>query len=222
MRAKRSAAAPEASARSTGPSASPWSPASPPRTSISRASALVTAWSRASRRRPARKSIGLPHLERVPHVVAQHLVHVGEPRDRPEARIAGHRDQALRQRLRALEGPREGAGADLHVHDESVEPGRQLLREDRRRDERDRVDGGRDVADRVEPPVRGRQLRRRADDRAPGLAHGLAGIGRGPARCRSPGCSRACRGYRPCDPALGPRSSAPRPRTPRPAARGSG
>ena len=76
-----------------------------------------------------------------------------------------------------LERRQEGAGADLDVHDERVEPGRELLRQDRRRDERQRVDRRRDVADRVEPPVGGREIRRLADDGAAGVAHGARGSG---------------------------------------------
>ena len=102
----------------------------------------------------------------------------------------------------------ERAGADLDVHDERVEPGGELLREDRRGDQRDRVDGRRDVADRVEPPVGRREIGGLADDGAAGGAHGRAEAARRRAPCRSRECWRACRACRRCGRGRGPRSSA--------------
>jgi len=57
---------------------------------------------------------------------------------------------------------------------QGIEPGGQLLRQDRGHDQRRALDGRGDVADRVQAPVRRRQLRRLADDRAAGRAHGRA------------------------------------------------
>ena len=67
----------------------------------------------------------------------------------------------------------ERARAGLDVHDEPLEPGRELLRQDRGGDERDRFDRRGHVADRVEAPVGGRERRGLADDRAADVAHHL-------------------------------------------------
>ena len=72
-----------------------------------------------SRRRPVRKSIASRDLERVAHVMAEGLAHVGEQRDDAEPRLAGDREQALGERGRALERRQQRAGADLDVHDEA-------------------------------------------------------------------------------------------------------
>jgi hypothetical protein len=113
----------------------------------------------------------LAHLERVADVVTEDLTHIGQQRGHAKAGALGDREQTLGEVDRRLDRGRERAGADLHVHDERVEPGRQLLRENRRRDQRDRVDGGRDVADRVEPPIGGGEVRGLPHDGATGLAH---------------------------------------------------
>ena len=60
----------------------------------------------------------------------------------------------------------EGAGAGLHVEDQALQPGGELLREDRGGDERHGFDRRRHVADRIEAPVGGRELRRLPDDGA--------------------------------------------------------
>ena len=83
---------------------------------------------------PPRQEIdALPYLERIAHVMAERLAHVGQERDDPEPRFPGDREQALGERGRGCERRQQGAGADLDVHDEGVEPGGELLREDRRR-----------------------------------------------------------------------------------------
>ncbi len=106
-------------------------------------------------------------------MVAERLGHVGQQHDRRKTCLVADREQALRQGRRRLERRRgnERAPADLDVHHQRVRPRRELLREDRRGDQWNRVDRRRDVADRVEPPVGGRQDIRLADDGAPGLAH---------------------------------------------------
>jgi hypothetical protein len=55
---------------------------------------------------------------------------------------------------------------DLTSMHERVEPGGELLGEDRGDDQRDRLDGGGRVAQRVQAPVGGRQVGGLADDRA--------------------------------------------------------
>src|SRR3712207_8068090 len=52
--------------------------------------------------------------------------------------------------------------AHLHVHDKRLRPSRQLLGQDRLRNQRDALDRGRDVADRVESAVRRRQVDRKS------------------------------------------------------------
>ena len=54
----------------------------------------------------------------------------------------------------------ERARADLDVHHQRVEPGGELLGQDRGDDQRDRLDGAGGVADRVQAPVGGRELAR--------------------------------------------------------------
>ena len=73
---------------------------------------------------------------------------------------------------RLVELGQEGARADLDVHHERVEPGGELLGEDRGDDERDRLDRAGGVADGVEPAVGGGEVAGLADDRAARLAHG--------------------------------------------------
>ena len=73
--------------------------------------------------------------------------------------------------------------AHLDVHHQRVEPCSQLLGQDRRRDERDALDGGGHVAHAVEPLVGGCQVGGLADDRATHLADHpseLGHRGRGP------------------------------------------
>ena len=60
----------------------------------------------------------------------------------------------------------ERAIADLHIHDERLESRRDLLRQDRRRDQRDGFDRARYVAYRIEPAVGRCEIRGLADDRA--------------------------------------------------------
>ena len=82
--------------------------------------------------------------------------------------------------LRARPLRQERAAADLDVHDQSLGALRDLLRQDRRRDERDRLDGGGGVAQRVEDAVgrhQARGLARRArSPRAPARARSRAGV----------------------------------------------
>ena len=118
---------------------------------------------------------------------------------------------ALRQLARASRVGHERARADLHVHDQRVEPGGELLGQDRGDDQRDRLDRRGRVAQRVQAPVGGRELRGLADDRAARLARPRRAARRGRASCRSRGSSRACRASRRCGRGRGRRSSAPPP-----------
>ena len=64
-----------------------------------------------------------------------------------------------------LEGLHERSLADLHVEEDRSGSRRDLLRHDARRDQRDLLDGRGHVAQRVEAPVGGYEVRRLADDR---------------------------------------------------------
>ena len=108
---------------------------------------------------------------------------------------------------------RKAPGADLHVHHERVEPGGELLRQDRGDDQRDRLDRAGGVADRVQAAVGRCEPRRLAHDRRARARHGAAERVRAPGSCRSPGSTRACRACRRCGRGRAPRSSAPRRRT---------
>src|SRR2546423_942690 len=83
----------------------------------------------------------------------------------------GPLEDRLRELASRVELGQEGARADLDVHHERVEPGRELLGQDRGDDEPDRLDRARGVADGVEPLVGGGEVARLADDRATRLAH---------------------------------------------------
>jgi hypothetical protein len=93
----------------------------------------------------------LAHLDGVARRAAQHAVHVGQQRRGGQAVARGDLDDRLRQLAGLVELGQEGARADLDVHHERVEPGGELLGEDRGDDERDRLDRAGGVADGVEP-----------------------------------------------------------------------
>ena len=162
----------------------------------------------------------LAHLERVARGAAEHPVHVGQQRDgrQPGALATSTSARPARRRL-AL--GHERARAELDVHHERVEPGGELLGQDRGDDQRDRLDGAGRVADRVQPAgrrARGRRSGRRSRSRP--AADDAPQLGRGAAPCRSRGSTRACRACRPCGRGRGRRSSAPRRRRRRRSARG--
>ena len=92
-------------------------------------------------------------------------MHVGERTGR-ETRTVRDEHQALRQRPRVIEVRHEGARAEFHVHDEAVEPCRELLRQNRRRDEVDGFHRRGDVPDGVEMLVGRREIGGLADNRA--------------------------------------------------------
>jgi hypothetical protein len=102
---------------------------------------------------------------------SERLVHVGQERRRRQACLVRDVDQALGEGAGARPIRHERAGADLHVLDETVEPRRQLFRQDRGRDQVDGLDRRSHVPDGVEPPVGGREVVRLADDGAAHLAH---------------------------------------------------
>ena len=152
---------------------------------------------------PVRKSTASQHLQRsCPPHVAQHLVHVreqGRCRARPAPFATATMDSASSRassRIRAMNAP----AAELDVHDQAVQPGRQFLAQNGGGDQVDGLHRGRDVADRVQPPVRRGQVRGLADDGAARLAHHAGKGFEGRARCRSRGWRRTCPACRPCAP----------------------
>ena len=121
-----------------------------PRSSISAPSTTVSS-RRSAGPPPRRSSIDLRHLERVADGAAERLVHVGEQRRDPLAHAAADADQ----RARPAPARRscvfmKAPPPTLTSSTSAVDPLGQLLRHDRGGDERDRLDGGGDVAQRVE------------------------------------------------------------------------
>ena len=190
----------------------------PPRKSIQAASSIESD-SRSSGPRPLRVSMHSADLERVARGAAEGLVHVGDERGDLLAHAAADRDHRLGQRLASpSKALHEGAVAGLHVEHERVDALGHLLAHDRGGDERQALDRGRDVAQRVELAVGGGDLGRLADQAEAALAAARRGTRRGSGRRGSPGSTRACRGCRRCGRGRGPRSSARRRRRPRRAA----
>ena len=116
----------------------------------------------------------------------------------------------------------ERAVARLHVEHQAVDPLGQLLRHDRGRDQRDRLDGRRRVAEGVERACRPGRSRRsgRSATRPHSVEHRLVAV-EVEVDLETRGSTRACRACRRCAPALGPRPSAPARRPPRRSAPGS-
>ena len=141
MRSNRSAAAPEAKASRIRSAPSSASAASPPAPRSSPPSATVTSQSRPSIAVAAQEARGVGHLERVAGGGGERLVHVGDQR-----RASGSRRRSPRRRARGRARGRrscvghEGARAGLDVEHQRVEPGGELLRQDRGGDQVDRLD----------------------------------------------------------------------------------
>src|SRR4051812_6359186 len=75
--------------------------------------------------------------------------------------------------MRVALGVHERAAADLDVEDERIEVFAQFLAQDARRDQRDRLDGGRHIAQGVQLAIRRRELGRLADHRCAVPAYDL-------------------------------------------------
>ena len=158
--------APRRRARSPRSSIAPARPrrrrAVPPSTIISAPSASVH--STRSRRPAAAQDVDrLARLVGVPDGDAERRVHVGQQRDDLLPGARPHAHERLRERARARLVLHERPAADLHVEHEPVDPLGELLREDRRHDERDALDGRRHVAERVDALVGGGDLARLPD-----------------------------------------------------------
>ena len=129
--------------------------------SSSALSASVTSRSRGSLAAPVRWSIDSRTSTRVAGGAAEHPVHVGQQRRGRAGRCRCATSTIARASSSACSRVgHEGARADLHVHHQRVEPGGELLRQDRGDDQRHRLDRAGGVADRVQPAVGGRELAR--------------------------------------------------------------
>ena len=113
----------------------------------------------------------LADLERVADRGAERLVHVGEEAHDLPAGPPPEVDHLLGEDARVVERLHERAVADLHVEHDRIGPRRDLLRHDRRGDERDDVDRGGDVAERVELLVGRHEVAGLPDDRETDVAH---------------------------------------------------
>ena len=105
----------------------------------------------------------------------------------------------------------ERARAGLDVHHQRIEPCGELLGQDRRGDQRDRLDRAGDVAERVRRRSAGASSAVWPTIAQPASAHHARAAARARASSRSRGWRRACRACRRCGRGRGPRSSARRP-----------
>ena len=103
-----------------------------------------------------RRSAAREHLDRLAHLVRvadgepEGRVHVGEQCRRRDARVGAELDHRARELAGLVDVAHEGAGAELHIEHQRVGALRDLLRHDARGDQRDRLDGAGDIAQRVE------------------------------------------------------------------------
>ena len=113
----------------------------------------------------------LSHLERVADGRAEGLIHVGQQAHDGAFRPASEVDHLLGEDAPVVERLHERAVADLDVEHHRLRARSELLRHDRRRDERDDVHRRGDVAKRVELLVGGNEIARLTDDRDADLTH---------------------------------------------------
>ena len=104
------------------------------------------------------------HLERVANRATQRLLHIGHVGDGLPAGTRSKRDQGPGERLRLGDGRNEGAAAGLHVQQDRVGSGRQLLAHHATGDQGHRIDSRRGVAQCVENLVGWHHVRRLAGD----------------------------------------------------------
>ena len=114
---------------------------------------------------------GVAHFHRVAGGRCQRLVHAGDQRRGLQPRPVGDVDEARCQRSGVRLAGHEGAGAAFDVEHQAFEPARELLRQDRGGDQRDRFHRRRDIPHAVEALVRRGELPGLADDRAADVAH---------------------------------------------------
>ena len=165
---------------------------------------------------------GVEDFERIAGGAGERFVHVGDQRNRRHAGAGRDAAMLCASSRAASSDAMKAPEPHLHVHDQRLQPRRQLLGEDRGGDQRDRLDRRRDVADRVEALVGGRERRRLADDRAADLAHDLAEQRVVGLRDIAGDRIRACRACRRYGRGRARKSSAHRRRRPPASARASG
>src|SRR5215831_2576886 len=116
----------------------------------------------------------LHDFERVADGVAERLVHVRDQRLDLLIHAPADADHRLRQASRVDLFLHECAATDFDIQHQRVDTLRQFLRHDRRGDERDRLDGGGDVAQGVEFAVGGSEMVALADEGEPDLGELIA------------------------------------------------
>ena len=102
---------------------------------------------------PRQELDGFTHFDRVTGAGGQYLVHVSEQRGGAHACAVGDANDRFGELGRKLIGRHKGTAAHLHVHHQRVQPFCQLFRQNRGGDQRNGVNGGGDVAGRVETLV---------------------------------------------------------------------
>ena len=116
-------------------------------------------------RRPCRHASDSATSRAFPTVRPSGSIHRGQDRPRPACPSPGRSRPARGRAPAPAPCPgHKGAAAELDVEHQGVDPLGHLLAEDAGADERDRLDRRRDVAQRVELPVGGRELRRLPDE----------------------------------------------------------
>ena len=122
----------------------------------------------------AQETRGRRHLERVAGGGGERLVHVGDQRPGRAAGPGRHLDQRAGELVRMRMRRHEGARPRLDVEHQRIEPGGELLRQDRGGDQVDRFHRAGDVADAVEPAVGRGDVGGLPDDRAADLGDDAA------------------------------------------------
>ena len=111
-------------------------------------------------------------LDGVSCTARQRLVHVRDKRDGWQSGGRGNVCEAFREVSRAFERRHEGPAPGLHIHDEALQACRKFLREDRRRDQWDRLHRRRHIPDAIETLVGRCEVCSLSDDGAANLTHG--------------------------------------------------
>ena len=114
---------------------------------------------------------GTDHFNRVTRTRRQGLVHVGQQRTHVKASPRSDGHNRFGQRHRQFRRWHKSAGTDLDVHHQRIKPARQLLRQNRRGDQRDRFNGSGHITCCVDALVGRRQIVGLANNGCPRLAH---------------------------------------------------
>jgi hypothetical protein len=125
---------------------------------------------------------GFADLEGVADGEADRRGHVGQERTHGQSEPCADRSQRLTEGAGLARFAHERAAAHFYVHDQGVEPGCQLLREDAGDDEGNARHGSRHVAQRVHAPIGGGKVVGLPDDRDADATHDGPEPGRREAR----------------------------------------